>query len=188
MPFNKVRIRDDDVLVHSSQWEDPFKRFRGFHNVVCQDTEHFIHVAAILCTEISAFPEAIDFIKAEVTAGRMEAQIHGWKHIDYGQLIRGDVKHHLGRCFEFFLENDLPTPTIFYTPWGASQRHLHDVAEEMGLRLVDTSGIIHPGQASDKLKIDSDTLFFEGKEILRHWWEGCGSLNEFIQLYQKLCS
>ena len=189
MPFNKLRIRDDDVLVHSSQWPDPFARFRGFHNLVCQDVEHFIHVPAILVTEIQSFPASIEYIKEETTAGRMEPQIHGLKHIDYGKLSFNEVMDHLDECFQFFRDHQLPKPTLFYTPWGATQEHLHGAAASRGLRLVDTSGIIHPGQARDSLKDHPEHLdWWQGKEILRHWWQSTGALNEFIKTYKKLTS
>lgn len=184
--MNKIRIRDDDVLIHSSQWPDPFKRFRGFHGVVCQDTEHFIHVPAILATEIRAFPEAIEFIQKETTAGRMEPQIHGLKHIDYGALSFNEVMDHLDECFQFFRDHELPKPTLWYTPWGASQEHLHEAAFARGLRLVDTSGIIHPGLARDLLNRLKNVEQWEGREIFRHWWESVGALDEFVKTYKQL--
>src|SRR3972149_905580 len=59
VPFQKIRIRDDDVLVPSRQWPDSVKRFKGFHNIITQDPKHFLHVATILVTEIQQFPEIL---------------------------------------------------------------------------------------------------------------------------------
>src|SRR5258706_3439570 len=186
MTSSKVRIRDDDVLLPSSRWAEPMRRFKGFHNLVCQDTEHFIHVPAILVTEIQDFPEAIELIKAETANGRMEPQLHGLKHIDYGALSFNEVMDHLDECFQFFRGHQLPKPTIWYTPWGASQDHLHVSAEARNLRLVGTSGIIHPGVARDALNKHKNPEWWQGREIFRHWWESVGALNEFVLTYKKL--
>jgi peptidoglycan/xylan/chitin deacetylase (PgdA/CDA1 family) len=180
--FKKIRIRDDDVLLPSSQWPNPMGRFVGFHKLVLQDQEHFIHVPAILCTEIQDFPEAIEYIKLETAEGRMEPQIHGLKHIDYGKLPYFEVIKHLEACLGWFIVHNLPRPAIWYTPWGATQPHLHRAAASLDLLLIDTSGIIHPGQARDYLKQTRNIHFFEGKEILRHWWQSCGALDEFVRL------
>ena len=187
--FQKIRIRDDDVLLPSSRWAEPMKRFRGFHNLVLQDQEHFIHVAAVLCTEIQQFPEIIELIRTETEAGRMEPQIHGLKHIDYGKLLRGEVVDHLESCMAYFSEWGFPMPTLWYTPWGASQPHLHEAAQMCGLKLIDTSNVIHPGPARDYLKQHPDELeVWQGKEIIRHWWESVGALNEFVTKYKALAS
>jgi peptidoglycan/xylan/chitin deacetylase (PgdA/CDA1 family) len=185
--FKKIRIRDDDVLLHSTRWPDAFKRFKGFHNLVLQDQEHFIHVAAVLITEIQDYPEAIELIRNEAKEDRIEPQIHGLKHIDYGKLTMIEAIEHLQECQLAFEAWEFPQPTLWYTPWGATQPHLHESAKICGLTLIDTSNALHPGPSRDYLKAHPTELdVWQGKEILRHWWESVGALDEFVTTYRDL--
>jgi len=196
VPFQKIRIRDDDVLVPSRQWPDSVKRFKGFHNIITQDPKHFLHVATILVTEIQQFPEILPFLRDEMNAGRIELQLHGLKHIDYGQVREHLVVEDLQYSKQWMLDHLGVLPKKWYTPWGASQDHLHRAAASVDLELIDCSKIHHPSELGLDVRgnkarargYNNVELLrkWEGVEILRHFWEGVGALNESIQYFKTL--
>jgi hypothetical protein len=169
-----IFIRDDDVLLPSSGYEDPLKRFKQIHRWILE-CDRFMHRPTILVTEIQGFPKCIEYVKEETAEGRMDPQIHGLEHIDYGPLSNIEVASHLNQCLDWFAKNKLPRPKNWYTPWGASQPHLHEVSENMGLKLIDTSQINKlPGRYGvvQRLKDGESLDFLEEDEIFMHWWEG----------------
>ena len=97
-----IRVRDDDVLIRSSGC-DSFKRFKQVHSWICE-SDKFIHVPAVLVTEIQEFPECIKFVREETQAGRMMPETHGFEHIDYAKLTKDEIIEHLKRCKEFNYE------------------------------------------------------------------------------------
>lgn len=198
-PFNKIRIRDDDVLISSKGFAGrEFARFKGFHNVVLQDPKHFIHVGAILTTEIQEFPECIEFIKQETAAGRFLPETHGLKHIDYANLSFDEIGEHLNICRKFIQDNFNYNPTIFYSPWGAGAdargAHIRPAAAAVGFQLVTCEHMIHPHRLVEDVnlakegKVLSSSLLtkWEGKEILRHWWEGANSISTSTLYFKDL--
>jgi hypothetical protein len=200
--FSKIKIRDDDVLITSrGRKGKEFERFRGFHNAVCQDVRHFIHIPAILCKEIQEFPECIEYIKAETASGRMIPELHGWEHKDYALLSLEEVYSELMKSREWIYKNLNCNITKFYSPHGAGAdkrgAHLKVAAEEAGLTLVTCAGMIKPSALVFDVRAvsgrDKNTGLipmpasmtkaqllqkWEGKEILNHWWSGMGSLTE----------
>ena len=209
MNFNKIRIRDDDVLITSrGRAGNEFGRFVGFHKMVCLDQRHFIHVPAILVKEIQEFPECIDFIRDETAEGRMLPEIHGWEHKDYANLSMEQIVEELLVSKKFIQEAFNYLPTVWYSPHGAGAdargSHLRIAAEECGLTLVTCEGMIKPsalvydvrsvdgrdretGQIPMKPSMTKEQLLakWEGKEILRHWWEGMGALTESIKWFKE---
>ena len=196
--FKPIRIRNDDVLVHSSGFTGrEFTRFKGFHAIVCQDTEHFIHVPAILAKEIQEFPECISFIKEETAAGRMLPEVHGWEHKDYAKLSHTQITDELKTARRFVEDEFNFRPTFWYSPHGAGAdqngAHLRDAAMEAGLVLVTCQGVKHPSDLvnavrkvkNDNLSVDKLVKDWQGQEILRHWWQGLGALNEFIRFFKE---
>lgn len=203
--FNKIRIRNDDVLVDSSGRHKGKEvgRFRGFHKLVCQDLRHFIHVPAILVKEIQEFPDCIEYIKAETAAGRMLPEIHGWEHKDYAALTPEAIVIEISAAKGFIQDQFNYTPKFWYSPHGAGAdvrgAHLKWAAEELGLTLVTCENIIKPSVLAEDVRavagLDRRTgkipmpqtmtkeqllAKWEGKEIFRHWWEGVGALNEGV--------
>jgi hypothetical protein len=180
-----IELRDDDVLVGSSGYEDSFKKFKQVHRWACE-TDKIIHVPTILVTEIQAYPECIEYVKEETAAGRMRPEIHGFKHIDYGKLEPEDVRIHLKECQVFFNDRFNVAPTRWYTPWGASAPHLHEVAKLLGLKVVDCSNI---NELTGKSGIiarcragEDPSKFLEGKDILYHWWLGGLRLKRLVEV------
>lgn len=196
MGFKKIRIRNDDVLVHSSRFDGrEFSRFKGYHEIICQDLEHFEHVPAILTTEIQDFPECITYIKSETACGRMTPEVHGLHHIDYAKLSHDEVVDQLYEAKNFIIEKFNHTPTVWYSPWGAGEdkngSHLRGAAMAVGLNLVTCANIIAPSRMLADVRAAKKGLLtkqqvldiWEGREILRHWWSGVGALNEIIAFF-----
>ena len=189
-----IIIRDDDVLINSSEWNKPPKKFRRVHRWICEDP-HFLHVPAILAHNVVddgtpgllAFPETIEYIKEETKKGRMRPEIHGWEHIDYGKKTLDEVREDLKKM-KFFLHEVLDAPaTTWYTPWGASQPHLHEAAALEGLKCVDTNDIVKlKGEESITRKVMDGGSFdpFDGREILVHWWESGSRLLRVIKAHK----
>lgn len=207
--INKIRIRDDDVLVGSSgRTGKEFDRFKGFHNAICADTRYFIHVPAILAREIQQFPECVKFVRDETAAGRMLPEIHGWEHKDYANLSVADCIEELEKAKKFILETFNYKASIWYTPHGAGAdtrgKHLHIAAKEAGLTLVTCEGVNKPsalvfdvrrvkgrdistGSKEMPPSMTKEQLLekWQGKEIFRHWWEGHGALTESIRFFKE---
>lgn len=179
-----IYVRDDDVLIQSSSFKDPFKHFQTVHGWMCE-TDKVLHVPAILVTEIQEFPECIEFIKQETAKGRMRPEIHGLRHIDYGKLPNEEVRNHLVQCINFIEDNFDSAPAKWYTPWGASQPHLHEVAKELKLELVDCSAINKlAGRYGiiQRMKDGVNLRKLEEQEIFFHWWEGGVRLKRAIEV------
>jgi len=168
---DKIIIRDDDVLVGSSSIKDTFKRFKRVHELICRAPKHLIHVPNILVEEIQEFPDCIEYIKVETKAGRMRPELHGYQHIDYGKLSSAEVKLHLSRAACWFKVQLDYYPTKWYTPWGASQPHLHEAAKLLGLKLIDKSKKTN-GRYGIVQEIRNGHKLSDFNEIGIHWWKG----------------
>lgn len=169
-----IRVRDDDVLLPSSSTDDPFGKFSKVHRWICEVPDHVMHVPTILVTEIQQFPQAIEYIRTETAEGRMEPQLHGLEHIDYGKLDYQEVCNHLNICRDWMINNLGVNPTRFMTPWGASQPHLHAAAAACDYELVDCSRIHKLAGRNgvvDRLRSGESPDYLENDEIFLHWWE-----------------
>jgi peptidoglycan/xylan/chitin deacetylase (PgdA/CDA1 family) len=189
-----IYVRDDDILIFSSEWERPAKRFRQIHRWVCEDP-HFLHIPTILKYNVKgdatpgilAFPSAIEYIAEETAQGRMRPEIHGLEHIDYGKKSLEQVRSDLREMVDFINEKFNYNPTTWYTPWGASQAHLHEAAALENLKLVDCSNINKlRGEEGVTRKIMDGKGFdwLEEQEIFTHWWEGGARLLRVIKAHK----
>ena len=170
-----IRVRDDDILNHSSGHKDSFARFKKVHKIIVDGGA--LHVPAILVTEIQDFPEALHFIRAEREAGRMEVQWHGMSHVDYGLKTSSEIQEDIIKSQIFFRDNFGAEFTKFYTPWGADQAHIREACEMHSIEMVDCSKIVECGH------ISRDPEKYRGKdvEILIHWWAGAGRLERALK-------
>jgi len=189
-----IFVRDDDVLIHSSSWDDAFGRFRQIHDW-CLLSDRFLHVPYILFHHvikddtpgILVFPEAIAYIREQTQDGRMRPEIHGWEHVDYGARSEDEVREHLKLCKAKMHELFDVEATSWATPWGANQPHLYEAAAKEGLKLIDCNpNTINKMQGQhgvvQRLKDGTDISFLEGEEIFLHWYEGGSRLLRIIQV------
>lgn len=160
------------MLSSTAKYDNSFQRFKRVHELICR-SPRFKHVPAIVTEEIEAFPEAVAYIKSETLAGRMTPQLHGLRHIDYGKLPQAEVVEHLIESRRWFSGVLGYHPSIWYTPWGANQPHLHAAAVSLGMEAVDCSTSFKlkgrygvPQLMRDGKKLD----YFAGKAIIIHWW------------------
>lgn len=168
-----IYVRDDDVLLSSTSCPDPLKRFKAVHVLVCKAPSKLIHVPTILVEEIEKFPEAVQFIKSEYDAGRLLPELHGLQHIDYGKLDDDEVREHLDKSCEWFKKNLNTLPVFWYTPWGASQPHLHKIAKEYNMKLVDCSATTKMvGRYGIIQKLREGWPIDRFSEVIIHWWRG----------------
>ncbi len=184
--FPLIRIRDDDILVHSSSYEDTFGRFKQVHEWVCA-SKQFIHVPTILIEEIQEFPECIRYIRDETEKGRMLPEIHGLRHIDYAKLDKAEIVQHLNICKQFLWDSFGRKSQCFMTPWGANAPHIFEAAEEVGLQVIDCSAIMKlEGKHGivQRLRDGEKLSKFYGCEFFTHFWAGGARLKRIVEVFK----
>lgn len=184
-----IRVRDDDVLLPSSSYSSELGRLKQVHEWICEVPERFIHVPAILITEIQEFPEAIEWIREETAEGRMEPEIHGLSHKDYASLTPSEIVLELEECKEWIHKQFNWTPHKFYTPWGAGAdergKHIKSAATAAGLEMVTCENINKMTGRYGVVRqlMDGHSLdYMDGQEIFMHWWEGGARLKRIIEV------
>lgn len=178
-----IRVRGDDVLVHSEAMKGAeFSKWKKHHQWVVEGPPYFFHVAAILCKEIQDFPEAIEYIRKEVAEGRLALDLHGWEHIDYGKLETEDIELHLEQSFDFFLKTFNCLPFRWATPWGANSPNIRKAARKFSLIVEGvTDPVIDQSQAVNIVQHADSIEPLIDKIILFHWYEKGLKLWRIIQ-------
>lgn len=170
-----IIIRNDDVLLTTSEkWERSFNCFKGVHKTICSSPK-LKHVPAVLVEDLQRLPEVTAYLQMETFEGRMFPELHGLRHIDYGALPELEVVEQLVTAMEWFETTFGYAPKKWYTPWGATQPHLHTAAKSLGLEAVDCSGPIKFKGRFGVWQMLQDNVplsRFEGREIIMHWWDG----------------
>lgn len=181
-----IRVRDDDVLGPEGKpptWKEALGRFKQIHSWI-QECDAFVHVPAVVVADLCQSTETIEYMQEEVKKGKMIIEIHGWLHIDYGKLSKEEIKTHIDLCQNWIYKTFDYEPQIWYTPWGASQPHLHKCADDMGLKLVDCSNInkLEGEFGMCRRLMDGESIdFLDGTEIFMHWWTGGARLLRVIK-------
>jgi hypothetical protein len=176
-----IFVRDDDVLMASSQWPDPFVRFKEVHEMICR-YDFALHVPALLTSELDKFPEAIQYIRTETNAGRMQPEFHGIEHIDYANLTSEEILWNYMQAQGWFYRNIGVEFTKHYTPWGAGAdergAHIGPTAAHAGIVMVTCANLLEPEHIiADP---DASQAKYEGREIFIHWWAGIGKLQRAL--------
>ena len=167
-----IIVRNDDVILDSGgkYKGKEFERFRFVHEQISSAPD-LVHCPAILCQEIEAFPEAIEYIRAETAARRMRPYLHCWNH-DKNWTTHSTpvIEEMLKHCDSWFEQNLDCEFHVWATPWGATSPMAIEAAGRQGIRLETT----HPTidfKAAAKLVKDSNTVrVLYGRTILYHWW------------------
>lgn len=185
-----IYVRNDDILLSSSDWGNPFLRFKEIHEWILAVKKHpVMHIPTILTTEIQAYPECIEYIREETAQGRMQPQLHGVRHIDPGTFGYEGLMDQLKIGREWIQKNLGYTPTRYYTPWGAGeavgQEWMWKAAAKCNFVMVTCSDINKlNGRFGmvQQLKDGHDPIkFLEGKEIFMHWWQRGQRLQRVLQ-------
>ncbi|MCI0558391.1 MAG: hypothetical protein MN733_07835, partial [Nitrososphaera sp.] len=144
------------------------------------------HVPAILASEIQEFPQCVAYIRQETAAGRMEPQIHGYQHVDYGKLHENEIARHLAYCIKFHEDNFAVRPTRFFTPWGAMSPNIEKACAVLDLEMVGTDTMHKLGGkrgAYQAIKDGRDLhTEWNGKHIIIHWWENTDRLQLVMEM------
>ena len=184
-----IRVRDDDILVHSSSYEDELGRVKQVHEWICEVPDQMIHIPTILVTEIQDFPECIEWLKQETQEGRVIPEIHGLSHKDYGGLSSKEVILELEECIEWIYNTLGHRPTRFYTPWGAGAdergSHLKEDAASLQLELVTCERITKMTGRNGvirRMMEGTDNSFLDDHEIFTHWWQGGSRLKRIVEV------
>ena len=184
-----IRVRDDDVLLPSSSYENELGRLKQIHEWICEVPDTLIHVTGILVLEIQEFPEAIEFIRQETAEGRMLPEIHGLSHKDYANLTEKEIVAELSVCRDWIDYKFGHKATKFYTPWGAGAdergAHIRPAAESIGIEVVTCEHITKMNGRHgiiQGLMDGRDLSFWDGQEILMHWWEGGCRLKRIVEV------
>jgi hypothetical protein len=184
-----IRVRDDDVLTHSSGMGDAEKKFRMVHEWICEVPDTLIHVPTVLTTELQKFPDTVEFMRQETAEGRMLPEIHGTTHKNYADLTSSEIVLELDECKEWIFKNLGHKATKFYTPWGAGAdaagAHIKGAATSIGLKLVtteNTNAMSGKKGVCYALKTGRDISYLEGDEIFLHWWENMTRLRRIVDV------
>lgn len=178
-----IRIRTDDVLVHSDSMAGAeFDKWRKHHQWVLEAPPYFYHTAAILCSEIQNFPEAISYIQKEVAEGRLGLDLHGWEHIDYTKLPQEQIEEHLDKSFEFLLRTFNCLPFRWATPWGANSEDIRKAARKYSLVVEGVNDpVVDQAQAVQAVHSTGTVDILRNKVVMVHWFERGLKLWRIIQ-------
>jgi peptidoglycan/xylan/chitin deacetylase (PgdA/CDA1 family) len=159
-----------------------FQKFRKHHQWCLEAPHLFYPTAAILCSEIQQFPEAVEYVRTELDAGRLYVDLHGWEHINYGELTQEQIEEHLEKSFEYMLKTFGCLPIRWATPWGADSPAIQQACRKFGLYW---EGVTHPvidqGLAMSKVKETGTTECLQGRVVMVHWFERGLKLYRIVQ-------
>jgi peptidoglycan/xylan/chitin deacetylase (PgdA/CDA1 family) len=177
-----ILIRNDDVILDSSgkYKGKEFERFRFVHEQICRVPDKLLHCPAILCEEIEAFPQAIEYIREEAKAGRMRPYLHCWNHTDWTTKSRDEIVNMLKQCDLWFDLNLYYEYTVWATPWGANSPVAQQAARELGIRVETTHETVDI-KAAARFVQQSGLPSLDGRTVLFHWWERGLSLFRIVE-------
>ncbi len=184
-----IGVRDDDVLLASSSYENELNRVKQIHEWICEVPDRMIHIPTILVTEIQEFPEAVEWVRQETAEGRMLPEIHGFEHVNYAELDYETVVNQLEYCAGWIRRKFDYEATRWYTPWGAGEdeagAHLRPAAEAVGLTMVTCKSINKLNGrygVVQELKDGRDLSYLDNQEIFMHWWTGGARLKRVVEV------
>jgi peptidoglycan/xylan/chitin deacetylase (PgdA/CDA1 family) len=158
------------------------QKFRKHHQWCLEARELFYPTAAILCTEIQQFPEAVDYVRSELDEGRLMIDLHGWEHIDYSPLTQEEIEEHLEKSFEYLLKTFNCLPIRWATPWGSNSEPIQQACRKFSLSWEGVAPpIIDQGPAMVKVKEAGSIECLQGRIIMAHWFERGLKLYRIVQ-------
>lgn len=170
-----MRVRDDDVFLIGRGYSTPEAcavRFKEVHEIIAAGGA--THVAAIICGSLHEFPEGVAFMQERMAEGELIPEVHGWDHINYGELSETHIVEHLNRSIDMIQDTFDYDPKIWYTPWGGNDPHMMLASELVGLKMVDCSEVVDPKRkafGSNQWKAHAAQIRSEERELFIHWWQ-----------------
>lgn len=178
-----IYVRDDDVLLPSKQWPDPLARFKEVHELISSYSE-FLHVPALLTSELDKIPGAINYIRQEAQDGWMSPELHGTSHIDYANLTPEEILQDYKLAQDWFYDHLGFHFNKHYTPWGAGEdergAHIKPTAAHAGITVVTCADLLEPEHIIADPYATHEK--YEGREIFIHWWAGIGKLQKALDI------
>jgi len=174
-----IYLRDDDVIVRSGSYRSEFERFARVHRWTLEAEGSLLHVPTIVVegtpgsAGLQDYPECIEYIRGETEAGRMAPELHGMFHIDYAAESAETVVQHLEEGSEWMEKNLSRRPRFWYTPWGADNELLRELAKQCGLELRGVNRKLMLPAVTGKLRSgELEIEELDDREVMMHWWEG----------------
>jgi peptidoglycan/xylan/chitin deacetylase (PgdA/CDA1 family) len=164
--MDQLRIRIDDVLVHSKEWNAD-ERFAQVTRWL-EKTPLIRHVPTILVQDIKEYPKTLDLVIEKTKEGKMFPELHGLTHIDYNKLDEVVVRQHLEKSVDWFEKNLGFKPKVWATPWGAEGEKLTKVAGEFGMIVEGVGSCVSPGQWLAEARKHS--ILSMEHTVMDHWW------------------
>jgi peptidoglycan/xylan/chitin deacetylase (PgdA/CDA1 family) len=174
-----ITVRVDDVLTDSKGF-DREKIIRQINKlfVWLNDVENLKFIPTILVSEIQDFPEAVELVKTSPYA-----ELHGFQHVNYGELSREEIENHLKQSIEWFEKTLDRRPKVWYTPWGSWTKDIGDAAFSLGFDEVQSltpssivrhypegyqtsEPLVSPNQAVQRLESRDDNFI-----VFCHWYD-----------------
>jgi peptidoglycan/xylan/chitin deacetylase (PgdA/CDA1 family) len=158
------------------------QKFKKHHQWCLKAPSLFYPTAAILCSEIQAFPEAVDYVRSELDAGRLYIDLHGWEHVDYAKLPLETIEEHLDKSFEYLIETFGCLPIRWATPWGSNSEAIETACRKYSLLwegVEDT--VIDQGPAMALVKEAGTLAPLRDRVIMVHWFERGLKLYRIVQ-------
>lgn len=162
-----IYVRDDDVLVNTENFKDPFGRFRGIHNIIKE--RNAIHRVGIVVESIKGRSDITRYIRDEFEAGTMHPHFHGIEHINYASMDRRQIVGVIRDAQRFWCDNFGTRFLFFYTPWGADSSEIRQACSEEGIIFRDCKHEFYP---IEDVSRDPEASYekYNDKEIFIHWW------------------
>jgi len=181
----RVYFRHDDVLDISHP--DPFPYYKKISEVFKEfgRPDQFIHIPTLVVEDIQTWPHAVAYLKAQVDAGEVFPQLHGYRHIHYDQLPLEEIVEHLSKSKKWMQRVLGVTPTVWYTPWGAEDENMKHAAETVGLSLQGVSRVLKTRDMLARLNKPKYYPFESINEqiVMFHWWDKdiCNRLRNILE-------
>lgn len=178
-----IRVRFDDVLVQSKPMKgQEFQKFKKHHKWCLEATEVFYPTAAVLCSEIQQFPEAVEYIRSELDEGRLYIDLHGWEHIDYAKLTQDEIEEHLEKSFDYLLKTFRCLPVRWATPWGANSEAIQNACRKYCIAWEGVENpVIDQAAAVARVRNTKTVESLRGLVVMVHWFERGLKLYRIVQ-------
>lgn len=94
-----------------------------------------------------------------MTTKNIDVALHGWEHIDYSLLSKGEIESDIRKCLTYWEINskramdvygyDYRPIKVFYPPWNKSSNDLIEVCDTLGLEVCTKTKVSHPDEVWD---------------------------------------
>jgi len=167
-----LTLRNDDVLIDSRDWNDPFGRWKHDHEWCLFAKPKIQHMAAFLIKGLEdRYKQHIPYFREQIQEGNLIGELHGYEHIDFKPLSKNNIKEILKYCKDF-MERELGcVPSKLLTPWGANAPHIAEACLEEDMVMVDCSNVYDLRRVIASIREKNTPIErFSDKDILWHYW------------------